>query len=255
MSFVNNGGVRIHYEVAGVGESIVLQHGFSDSLETWREYGYVDALRSDYQVILVDARGHGGSDKPHDSEDYSLSAITSDVVAVLDELDVGRAHFFGVSMGGRYGFGMARYAASRLQSLFIGAACSRRNVDRSSAFITFLGQGLEGFVPAWEAQAPISDALKARLLANDAEALVAYQQYRIDHDDDNVLGALAALTCPYRLIAGDRDSLAPYADVLDDAAQLPEGSLVTLAGVNHLESMQRVDLVLPHLLALMADGT
>ena len=58
MPFANNQGVRIHYEVEGKGPPLVLQHGFSDSLQTWYELGYVDGLKSDYRLILLDARGH-----------------------------------------------------------------------------------------------------------------------------------------------------------------------------------------------------
>ena len=66
MLYAHNQGVRIHFTVEGEGPPLVLQHGFASSLQTWYITGYVEALQSDYQLILVDARGHGGSDKPHD---------------------------------------------------------------------------------------------------------------------------------------------------------------------------------------------
>jgi pimeloyl-ACP methyl ester carboxylesterase len=250
MAFVDNKGVRIRYEVEGRGDTIVLQHGFSDSLETWQEYGYVDALAPTHQVVIIDARGHGQSDKPHDPDSYALPTLTSDVVAVLDTVGVDRAHFFGLSMGGRYALGMAKYAPARLRSLMVGAVSPWRNLERGAAFLSFLAQGAEAFVPVWEAQAPISEALKARLRANDVKALMANQQRRMEHDDD-ILDALDGLSGPYRLIAGDQDNLAPYAEIVKFARGLPEGALITLPGINHLESMQRIDLVLPHLTALM----
>jgi pimeloyl-ACP methyl ester carboxylesterase len=61
--------------------------------------GYVEALRPDYQLILVDARGHGASDKPHEPAAYALSLRVSDIVAVLDALHLSTAHFWGYSMG------------------------------------------------------------------------------------------------------------------------------------------------------------
>ena len=42
----------------------MLQHGLTNSLKTWYAYGFVEELRKDYQLILVDARGHGRSGKP-----------------------------------------------------------------------------------------------------------------------------------------------------------------------------------------------
>ena len=67
MPYTDNGGVRIHYQTEGSGPPLVLQHGFTSSIEGWYEYGYVDVLKRDYQLILIDARGHGASDKPHDA--------------------------------------------------------------------------------------------------------------------------------------------------------------------------------------------
>lgn len=67
MAYADNNGIRIHYQVEGDGPPLVLQHGYSDSLESWYEFGYVDKLKSQCQLILIDARGHGASDKPHDT--------------------------------------------------------------------------------------------------------------------------------------------------------------------------------------------
>ena len=83
MPFVENDGVRIHYEVEGRGEPLVIQHGFTSSIETVRLLGYSDSLKASYQVILIDARGHGVSDKPHAPECYGLQTAVSDVLAVL----------------------------------------------------------------------------------------------------------------------------------------------------------------------------
>ena len=68
-----NEGVRIHYELEGDGPALVLHHGFSGSLRHWYMNGYVEALRRTYRLILVDARGHGESDKPHDPASYALA--------------------------------------------------------------------------------------------------------------------------------------------------------------------------------------
>jgi pimeloyl-ACP methyl ester carboxylesterase len=81
MPYVNNQGVRIHYEVEGQGPPLVLLPGFTRDLKTWRLYGYVTALKGDYQLILLDARGHGDSEKPHDPQAYNLELMTSDVEA------------------------------------------------------------------------------------------------------------------------------------------------------------------------------
>jgi pimeloyl-ACP methyl ester carboxylesterase len=66
MPYATNQSIRIHYHVAGEGPPLVLQHGFTQSMQRWYQAGYVEALQSAYQRILIDARGHGDSAKPHD---------------------------------------------------------------------------------------------------------------------------------------------------------------------------------------------
>jgi pimeloyl-ACP methyl ester carboxylesterase len=104
MPYANNQGIRIHYRVEGVGAPLVLQHGYSDSVESWYELGYVAALQPTYQLILIDARGHGASDKPHDPAAYEMQHNVADILAVLDTCKVPTVHFFGYSMGGQRGW-------------------------------------------------------------------------------------------------------------------------------------------------------
>ena len=122
MPYVTNEGIRIHYEIDGDGPPLVLQHGFTQKVKSWEMAGYVDALKPHYRLIRVDARGHGDSDKPHDPTAYTLYRHVNDVVAVLDVLNLRTAHFWGYSMGGWIGFGMAKYAPRRVDALMIGGA-------------------------------------------------------------------------------------------------------------------------------------
>ena len=49
-----NKGVRIRYQLEGDGLPLVLQHGYGNTLESWYELGYVDALKDKYRLILID---------------------------------------------------------------------------------------------------------------------------------------------------------------------------------------------------------
>jgi pimeloyl-ACP methyl ester carboxylesterase len=95
MPYADNQGVRVHYQIEGNGPPLVLQHGFMQSIDDWFEAGYVDTLKDAYHLILVDARGHGQSDKPHDIGAYRLKYRASDVIAVLDDLSIEKAAFWG----------------------------------------------------------------------------------------------------------------------------------------------------------------
>jgi pimeloyl-ACP methyl ester carboxylesterase len=99
---LRNDGVRIAYEISGAGEPVVLVHGFaSDRVQNWRGPGWYQTLNgAGYQVIALDCRGHGESDKPHDPKMYSHETMAGDVVAVMQDAGVGRTLLMGYSMGG-----------------------------------------------------------------------------------------------------------------------------------------------------------
>jgi pimeloyl-ACP methyl ester carboxylesterase len=171
-----NDGVRISYQRVGSGPPLVFHHGFSGSRQTWHEHGYVDALKDDFALILLDARGHGASDKPHDPAAYTDEQRVRDVLAVLDDAGIERAIFWGYSMGGHVGYAIARYAPARLRALIIGgmhpyprdAAPIRR---RAEALRT---GGMIGFAAEMERQrGPLAPEMRARLLDNDAASRLA----------------------------------------------------------------------------------
>ena len=95
------GDVDVAYEVVGEGTPLTLLHLLFDTREFWWRSGYVDALRSSgRQLILIDARGHGESSKPHQKEPYALRPRADEVAAVLDDLKIATTEMLGYSMGG-----------------------------------------------------------------------------------------------------------------------------------------------------------
>jgi pimeloyl-ACP methyl ester carboxylesterase len=122
MPYANNESVQIYYEVEGQGPPIVLAHGATGDTTFWRAYGYTDQLTDQYTVILFDARGHGRSDKPHNPEAYDYRLMVGDVIIILDTLGVSKTHYWGYSMGGYSGLGIAKRHSERLLSLIVGGA-------------------------------------------------------------------------------------------------------------------------------------
>jgi pimeloyl-ACP methyl ester carboxylesterase len=93
-------GVRIHYFVEGRGEPVVLIHGLHSSAGmNWIVNGVFGELAKDHQVIALDMPGHGRSDKPDDEKAYGTQ-IVADVLALLDHLQIKKAHIVGYSLGG-----------------------------------------------------------------------------------------------------------------------------------------------------------
>ena len=249
MPYANNNNVRIHYQVEGAGPPLVLQHGFTSNLQTWYAYGYVDALQHDYQLIMIDARGHGQSDKPYDPEAYALARRVEDVLAVLDALDIDTAHYLGYSMGGRIGFGLARYSPERFASLIIGGMSPYAPTgDTAQERIALLQQGMAAYVAHVEQHSgPMAPDRKARLLANDPQALIASMQ--APRGIVRVEQLLSTMIMPCLLYVGEADSFYPGAQ--ECARSLPNARFVSFPGLDHGQTSQASPLVVPHVMQFL----
>jgi pimeloyl-ACP methyl ester carboxylesterase len=239
--YANNAGIRIHYEVKGSGPTLVLQHGFTQCLADWSECGYLAPLRPRYRVILVDARGHGGSDKPHDAASYTLDRRAADVTTVLDALGVEKAHFWGYSMGGWIGFGVAKYAPHRVDALVIGGQhpFARDQASFRQMIREGIASGGNAFVAAVvKIAGPISDAYAARLRSADLQAYLAAAQDRVGIGD--VLGTMAMPCCVY---AGRGDPMFSQTKLASE--QIPNARFFSLPGLSHLQAFVESGCVLP----------
>ncbi|MFY9934343.1 MAG: alpha/beta fold hydrolase [Streptosporangiaceae bacterium] len=115
---MNVNGVGTEYEVTGQGVPVVLLHGFPDSGRLWRHQ--VPALAdAGFQVIVPDLRGYGRSDKPAEVEAYSLMHIAGDVLAILADLQVARAHVVGHDWGAALAWAMASLAPGQVDHLAV----------------------------------------------------------------------------------------------------------------------------------------
>ncbi len=245
MPYVDSSGVSIHYHVEGDGPPLVLQHGLTSSLETWYAYGFVEELQKDYRLIMVDARGHGRSGKPHDPKDYDLKIRVNDVLAVMDDLGVSKAHYMGYSMGGRIGFGIVLHALDRFHSLIIGGmSANTANSDvPPQDRISLLRQGMAQYVADAEAkEGPMESGRRERLLENDPEALIAATTAL--RGTDGLEEILPRLNIPCLLYCGEADGFFPGAK---EASQItPTASFASFAGLNHGQTSRAGEQVLPH---------
>lgn len=112
-------GVKIHYQIEGEGEPVLLIHGYRASGDmNWRASGVVRSLTDGYQVLVIDNRGHGRSDKPELPEAYGRNMV-EDQVRLLDHLDIDSAHVIGYSMGGMITLRMLVDHPERIRSAVI----------------------------------------------------------------------------------------------------------------------------------------
>ncbi len=117
MTLVSTANGKLNVSISGEAGTppLLLAHPLGANLSVWDAVAPVLAER--FRVIAFDARGHGGSDVPPGP--YSLADLGGDVVALMNALDLSRAHFLGVSMGGAIGQWLTIFAAQRLDKLVL----------------------------------------------------------------------------------------------------------------------------------------
>jgi len=261
MPYVSNQGIRIYYEVEGSGPPLVLAHGISGSLEDWREVGWVEALRDRYQLILVDARGHGRSDKPHHPDAYREIHQATDHLAVMDAIGVEKAHFLGFSMGGIMCLGVGIHAPERCLSLMMGGTQPYARDERPAGtglprptpmggmpdgdnpIDQLLAQGGDAWVAFYAANFEVSAGMKKRLMQNDFEAVRA--RFEALHEKRSSPHYLDPVQMPCLIYVGEEESA--YSGAKQLAERLPDARFIVFPGFNHFEMLTAVDVVLPEI--------
>ena len=249
MPFATSDGVKIHYEVEGRGEPLALYHGLTGSGERWRDTGYTRGLGDSHRLILVDARGHGKSDKPHDQEAYGRRRQAADVLAVLDDLGVDATRFWGHSMGGDVALTLGRHHPDRVCALVVTGyspfAAEGEEAAEMVAWANDLQYGMEGFVSGFERRhGRLPEDARARWLANDSAALTACVASMIAEANGSQVADLPAIETPVMMLAGTKE---PFVEQAREAAHLlPHGRFILLEGLDHVQTFFRSDLVLPH---------
>lgn len=122
MPSFKNGSVEIAYIDEGAGDPIVLVHGFASSKNVnWIYPSWTSELTKDgRRVIALDNRGHGESSKLYNTDDYTIGAMASDVLALMDHLNIAKADVMGYSLGARICADMAVHHPDRVRSLISG---------------------------------------------------------------------------------------------------------------------------------------
>jgi pimeloyl-ACP methyl ester carboxylesterase len=231
-------GIRIAYEVVGGGSPLVLLHGFTEARESWREAGYVGPLvRAGRSVVLIDCRGHGDSDKPHDAEAYAGDKRARDVLAVLDALQIEAADLFGYSMGGLIAIATALRFPERVRTLMVMSA--HPFAQDMAPYRHAVADGIGRWMAMVAAQGvELSGDSRRRMLANDIRALQACTA----QDRQDMSAALVRLRSPTLAIAGTGD---PIFKGVKTFAEQVGGEFVALDGKNHITAFLDARRVVP----------
>jgi len=247
MSWADLDGIGLHYELAGTGPSLVLLHELGGSLESFD--GMMPALTQLFQVLRVDQRGAGRSEKPRDG--FSIDDLAADLARLVDAVGLPPPyHLVGIAAGAAVAvaFALAHpgvVSAIGLCAPALSVAPDRRTylLDRSDLATR---QGMRAIADStldrsYPERLRGADgsyaAYRARFLANDP---VAYAHANRALADTDIDGRLAQLDHPALVLAGRYDLLRPPELVGEIAARLPDAEYAMVES-GHLMAVQAPD--------------
>jgi 3-oxoadipate enol-lactonase len=237
-------GCRIHYRVTGRSSAppLLMIQGLGMDKHGWDIQRLVFSLR--YRVIALDNRGAGRSDKP--PGDYDLRQMAADAVAVLDDVDVERAHVIGASMGGAIAQLLAVLWPERVRSLTLVCTSCRNLPWRKELLQSWAwdaqrnGMGtMAGHAARWvigprsfRRLVPVVGWLGPLGFGRSSEAF-AGQVKAILAADESLAELLSAISVPTLVVVGNQDILTPRGDSEELAEAIPTAELVVISGAAH----------------------
>jgi len=254
MPFITRGVVKIHYEVEGEGSPLLLHAGGVGDLESWRLAGYVEALRSEHRLILMDHRGHGMSDKPRDPIAHRIEEYRDDVRAVLDAAGCDCAIVVGYSDGSKVGAALADSSPGRVFALVDIDGLEPRDLtdpksldrQRRHELAQLVRQrGWADAARAWARDEGYRgpESIVQNMAATDPEMFaLELDQWR---QWDGPASVLRRLRVPVLLLQAERSYSGEDREAMRQMN--PRSRTRLLPGVGHLGAFGSVDLVLPPL--------
>ncbi|HET8614431.1 MAG TPA: alpha/beta fold hydrolase [Actinomycetales bacterium] len=255
---------RLGHDVQGDPDAPVLV--LSSSLGTTRDMWQpqLPSLTRLFRVVRFDHRGHGGSDAP--AGPYRIEDLGHDVLALLDDLGVGRFSYAGVSLGGMVGLWLASTGERRVDRL--AAICTSAHPDGRAAWrgraaaVRAAGTGSVAadvvsrwFEPGWAGVHPGEVARFVAALSDevDDEAYAACCDLLADLDLRPRLGDVSADT----LVVAGSDDVAlpadPHSQVIADG--VPGSRLEVVQRAGHLATVDRADRCTRLLIDHLGGGT
>jgi 3-oxoadipate enol-lactonase len=235
-------GFRMNFEVEGAesGPTVILLHPLATDLTVWDEL--TAALGPRYRVVRFDARGHGQSEATKAPYDFAM--LTADVIGLMDHLNIARAHFLGLSMGGMVGQYLGVEHPQRFSSLIL---CSTRSdvpaegrplwEERvKAAREQGMGSQVDLALSRWLAAATMKgkpDVVARMRRYIETTPVEGYAGWCLAIRDLDVTSRLKAITLPTCIIVGAEDPSTPPAAAKVIHGEIAGSELIEVPGVSH----------------------
>jgi pimeloyl-ACP methyl ester carboxylesterase len=264
-------GIDINYEVHGAGTPLVLAHGYTATLDMWREQ--VPALSAKYRLVIHDTRGHGRTTAPASMDEYDMARhYVADQAALMDHLGIDAAYVGGLSMGGMIAQEFALRHPDRVKALLLfdtgpGLGALQRDATRMAQFEKMRGvmqalartKGMSAIIDAMR-NSPMSMARPGGVLPEAVRRHVdGMRQMSVDgylggskamQDWPGTLDRLHAIGVPTLVLVGEQDNLLAASNAIHQ--KIAGSRFVLLKDAGHGTNMWRPEAFLAETLDFLA---
>jgi pimeloyl-ACP methyl ester carboxylesterase len=218
-------GIKIWYAEFGKGEPVILLHGGLGNSSYWGHQ--VPVLAKHYRVIVMDSRGHGRSTR--DEQPFGYDLMASDVLGLMDHLEIEKAAIVGWSDGGIIGLDIAIHHPERLTRLFAFAANSDpsgvKDVSKSPVFTAYIVRAEKEY----EKLSPTPKEYKSFL---DQIGKMWQTQPHFTNEQ------LEGIKVPTWIVDADHDEAIKRENTLYMADTIPDAGLLIQPEVSHFSFLQ-----------------
>ena len=227
--YIEHDGARIWYAAYGSGAPVILLHGGLGHSGNW---GYqVPALvESDYRAILIDSRGHGHSSR--DEQPYSYEQMASDVLAVMDALQMEKAAFVGWSDGAVIALILADTTPERVAGVFYFACNMDPSGTKEFEFVPIIQRCVARHVKDYAQLSATPDQFD-----EFSEAVGLMQRTQPNYSPED----LARIHVPVAIVHGEHDEFIKREHAEYLARTIPNAEFIYLPNVSHFAPLQRPD--------------
>ncbi len=258
MDFFAADGVRLTYRIDGQDDkpTLFMVNSLGTNLHMWD--AQVALLGRDLRIVRYDSRGHGASDVP--AGPYTMEQLGLDLLALLDTLQIERAHICGLSLGGVVALWFAIHYPNRVDRAVFANTAAR--IGTKESWETRIAAVQNGGIAA------IRDAVLGRFLSEkfrqhhpevlqqiaamlDATNPIGYIGSCAALLDADLRATVSTIHRPSLIIASELDESTPPALSDELHAAIAGSKLVLLPAVAHLSSVEQPEAFSQHLLSFL----
>ena len=243
MSYFYNKNLKLHYGVLGTGKPLVLIAGITCDNNHWSLIK--SELSKSFQLIMPDNRGVGKSDTPE--HNYIVADMVTDIVALLDQLNLSKVSILGHSMGGAIAQYLACYYPERVEKLIISHSFIKFRASsimfcqhdyllaelnaspeiRATAILPFIYS--DDFIGNC---ANVQALINAMATTPSKQSLDSYKQQIYAISEFNSMDYIQKIKVETLVVAGEFDKLAPFQDAQKIVNKLERAKLKIMSGAH-----------------------